>query len=117
MLKAFTILLIDNIILVVMEITHTKNKNSEVQKMKRKMIRVILTGLCAVCLIACGKSEEEQASEYYQEQFGMSEKDADELANALYGNGGVQTEAEPETEAAPEAEARLKPKQSSLLSM
>lgn len=73
--------------------------------MKRKIMSIILVGVCAVCLTACGKSEEDAASDYYQEQFGMSEKDADELANALYGNGGVQTEAKPETEAAPETEA------------
>lgn len=68
--------------------------------MKRKLMRVILAGVCAVCLIACGKSEQDAASEYYQEQFGMSEEDADELADALFdGNGGVQTEAAPEAEA------------------
>ncbi|MGN0326368.1 MAG: hypothetical protein ACI4DW_08645 [Lachnospiraceae bacterium] len=59
--------------------------------MKKKLLCVILTGLCMASLIACGKSERDQAAEYYQDELGFSEEEAEELADAFYGDESVQT--------------------------
>lgn len=59
--------------------------------MKKKLLCVVLTGLCMASLIACGKSERDQAAEYYQDELGFSEEEAEELADAFYGDESGQT--------------------------
>ena len=53
--------------------------------LKRKIYLNLLIVSCVLGLIGCGKSEEEQAAEYYEEQLGMSSEEAEELANSFYG--------------------------------
>lgn len=52
--------------------------------MRRKIVCGII--LCLTLVVAgCGKSQEEQASSYYQNELGMTEDEANELASELYG--------------------------------
>lgn len=53
--------------------------------MKRKIVCGI--ALClALSAAGCGKSQEQQASNYYQNELGLSEDEANDLAHELYGS-------------------------------
>lgn len=55
--------------------------------MKKKAVFVLL-GLSTVMLLSgCGKSEKEQAKEYYQEELGLNEEEAQEIADFVYSDG------------------------------
>jgi len=54
--------------------------------MKRKIFYAVLLSCCVLGLSACAKSEEEQAADYYQEELGMNQEDAEELADYIYGD-------------------------------
>lgn len=56
--------------------------------MKKRILKLLTLGLavCTVSLTACGKSEQQLASEHYQEM-GMSKEEADAFAEAFYGDG------------------------------
>ena len=52
--------------------------------MKRKIVCGI--ALClALSTVGCGKSQEQQAADYYQNELGLSEDEANDLAHELYG--------------------------------
>ncbi len=68
--------------------------------MKKRILAAVL-GIAAVMAVsACGKSEKEQAKEYYQEELGLTEEEAEEIADFVYSEETTPTEA-PE-EAVPE---------------
>lgn len=54
--------------------------------MKKKIFYAVLLSCCVLGLSACAKSEEEQAADYYQEELGMNQEDAEELADYIYGD-------------------------------
>lgn len=54
--------------------------------MKRKLIYAALLITCVVGLSACGKSEAEQAADYYENELGMNKEDAEELADYIHGD-------------------------------
>lgn len=54
--------------------------------MKRKIFYAVLLSCCVLGLSACAKSEAEQAADYYQEELGMNQEDAEELADYIYGD-------------------------------
>ena len=55
--------------------------------MKKKAVFVLL-GLSTVMLLSgCGKSEKELAKEYYQEELGLNEEEAQEIADFVYSDG------------------------------
>lgn len=54
---------------------------------KNNVCKGLLFALAAgMLLTGCGKSEAEKAAEYYEEQYGMSQETAEELANTFWGN-------------------------------
>ena len=71
--------------------------------MKKRILAAVL-GIAAVMAVsACGKSEKEQAKEYYQEELGLTEEEAEEIADFVYSEETTPTEA-PEEEVPEEKE-------------
>lgn len=53
--------------------------------MKKRLVLLICFSLCGAVLFGCGKSEKDKVADYYQEELGLNEEDADKLADAFYG--------------------------------
>ena len=59
--------------------------------MRGKYILLIAcVSFCAISLSGCGKSEKDQAADFYENELGLSEDEADELADANLGDGKTE---------------------------
>lgn len=71
--------------------------------MKKRILAAVLGIVAVMAVSACGKSEKEQAKEYYQEELGLTEEEAEEIADFVYNEETTPTEA-PEEEVPEEVE-------------
>lgn len=59
--------------------------------MRGKYILLIAcVSFCAISLSGCGKSEKDKAADFYENELGFSEDEADELADAIWGDGKTE---------------------------
>ena len=66
--------------------------------MKKKAVLVVLALSTALFMFGCGKSEKEEAKEYYQEELGLTEEEAQEVADFVYSDGSDPEEGQAQEE-------------------